>query len=409
MITVAQAEQLISDFLSIKNKKFSKRHSSFPATEGVALKQSLGRTLGELIKADRDAPAFNKSLLDGVAIRWSDYRQGVKNYKIISTLPAGHKPVQRVRPGEGVEIMTGAAIPDDCDAVVPVEQLQVINRRAILAKDSAVTQYQGIRKRGADHRRGAVLLTAGRLINPPEIAILASVGTTQVKVVKMPRVAIISTGDELKSLSVKLTPFQTRVSNSYALEAALHKFGFHATQIFHFKDDLKLQTNRFKVLLKQFDVLVLTGGVSMGQFDFVPKALQAAGVRKLFHKVAQRPGKPIWVGHKGKQVVFGLPGNPVSTLVCAYRYVLTALNAWCGQPISRSVELRLNQGYRNSSDLTHFLPIKINLLSSEPYITLAQKYGGSGDFAALGHSDGFAEFSAKKNFATGSRVPVYLW
>ncbi len=227
--------------------------------------------------------------------------------------------------------MTGAVLPQGCDCVVPVERLRVEDGFAIVDDDVPVEPFLNVHTRGLDAREGDMLLARGTSLGAPELAVLASAGLPRADVRIEPRILIAATGDELVAPDQPIAAWQVRRSNSYALRGALNLRGHQRVAEDHLPDDHAVLAERLAAHLATHDVIVLTGGVSMGRYDHVPSVLRQLGVQEVFHKVAQRPGKPIWfgIGPTG-QTVFGLPGNPVSALVCLLRYVVPALAAMAG-------------------------------------------------------------------------------
>src|ERR1700730_6824868 len=222
--------------------------------------------------------------------------------------------------------MTGAILPPGSDCVIPVEQLEVAEGYASLSTAVLNSPYQNVHRRGSDGRQGTLLLEAGTLLRAPEIAVAASAGMARGRVSSQPAVMVVSTGDELIEPGDPIADYQVRRSNAYAVAATLRTRGFGRVGDDHLPDDEVLMRERWALHLTTHEVVVLSGGVSMGKFDLVPKVLMQLGVQQAFHNVAQRPGKPMWfgVGPRG-QTVFGLPGNPVSTLICLIRYVIPAI------------------------------------------------------------------------------------
>lgn len=399
MINVQQAEELILQNLP-----------TYPVVV-CPLHQSYGRILREDIRADRESPACDKSLVDGVAIHLESYLKGQRQFEIESIQPAGKRAVKLLDQTKTIEIMTGAPVPYGCDCVIPIEQVKR-SAQSVLMDDSLILKKgQGIRLQGSDHKKGDILLKSRCRMTASGIGIAASVGKARLKVAYVPKIAIISTGDELVDINTKVQPYQVRTSNSYAIEAALHQHGFLLTTRFHFPDDLKSLTKQIKRVLDSVDVLILSGGVSMGKFDFVPQVLEALRVKKIFHKVKQKPGKPFWFGkRKSEQLIFALPGNPVSTLLCLYRYVLPALEQAQGLEKKPPEECYLFNAIDNKSDLAHFVPVRIIKYHHAALIVDSVKYEGSGDFAALESSDGVVEIpSESKVAALTQKVNFYRW
>ncbi|MDE2028259.1 MAG: molybdopterin molybdotransferase MoeA, partial [Candidatus Omnitrophica bacterium] len=296
-----------------------------------------------------------------------------------------------------VRIMTGAVLPKGCDCIIPVEQI-VVEADSARCKDwTMIKKHQFIRSQGADGKKGDILLKSGRQLWAPHIGIAAGVGKARIKVSRLPKVAIISTGDELVDIHKPVKQFQTRLSNSYALQALLEQSQLAETEIFHLRDDPKLMRQGLTVMLRKFDSLILSGGVSMGEFDYVPGVLQQLGVKQSFHKVSQKPGKPFWFGlAKNGKAVFGLPGNPVSTQICAYRYVIPFFKKAVGLQIKQEF-ISVSEKINHQSDLTQFLLVYQGRLVTT---------GGSGDFASLADAEGFIEYESYKS---QTLWPYFSW
>ena len=267
-----------------------------------------------------------------------------------------------------------------------------------------LSQWQSVHLQGADAKEAEELLQPGQLLAPSEVALLSSVGKAMVSVFSFPRVAIISTGDELVEIHDHPSPWQIRRSNSYALQSALREMGSDAT-CFHLKDEKSAMEKSLSKILADFDVLILSGGVSKGKFDFVPDVLEEIGIRRLFHQVSQRPGKPFWFGISGGgKVAFALPGNPVSTFMCFYRYIKPWVLKSLGAEVRPSFAI-LSQDYSFGPALTYFLQVTV---TNESGRMTAQPIpgGGSGDFANLKKVTGFLELPlGKSEFKAGEVFP----
>lgn len=370
-----------------------------------------GRILCENIFSDRDQPPFNKSVMDGIAVRFCDWQKGCRQFKITGVQAAG----DRLRKAGGrntcVEIMTGAAVPAGYDCVIPVENVTIKNSVATARLVARQAHNWNIRRQGSDRKRGEKVLEKGTVLLAPQLAIAASVGKIKIKVAAKPRVAVISTGDELVDIRRKPKEFQTRTSNAFALKTVFDNTRLFETKLFHLKDNQASMRRVLRRILRSFDAVVLSGGVSMGKFDFVPQVLKSLKVKVLFHKVRQKPGKPFWFGKtKGGKLVFALPGNPVSTLVCAFRYALPQLKSALGIQGRETAVVSLNKKINGLAKLTYFCPVKIKMgkdgrAQATPFTT-----GGSGDFAGLAGSDGFVELpAARKTFLKNHRVVFYPW
>lgn len=399
MITVAEATRLIQE--NILN---------LPITE-VSLTEANGCVLREPIYADRDFPPFHRVSMDGIAIRFASFQAGEDTFRIEGVQLAG-APAQTLHQTDNcLEVMTGAILPINTDTVIRYEDLKLFERNGVrYAHIFAAPKgpMQNVHQQGSDRHRSDLLIPADTLLSPAEIAVIATVGKTTVQVSQPLRVAIISTGDELVEVSEMPLPHQIRQSNSYLLQAALQEQGVKA-QRFHLRDDKAALLTELKGLLSRFDALVLSGGVSKGKADFVPEVLAELGVQKLFHEVAQRPGKPFWFGRvAGGPVVFALPGNPVSTFVCFYRYVRPWVRASLGAPAALLPKAILQEETVFRPDLTYFLPVKVAIGTSGMLTAKPVQIGGSGDFAALLHADGFLELPQKQStFSVGEVYAFY--
>jgi molybdopterin molybdotransferase len=381
MISVQEAESLILANL----RPFG--------TEEVLFNQSHRRVLAEDLLADRDFPPFDRVMMDGIAINF-EATQGQTIFEIEKTLAAGMPQASLENTRNCIEIMTGAILPQACDTVIRYEDLQQ-NGNHVNLKIEHIKQGQNVHLQGSDRKKGDIIVAAGKVMSAAEIGVLASIGKEKVLVKKKPIIVVISTGDELVSISTVPLPHQIRSSNGHAIVAALETSGASASY-HHLPDNQALIESKIAHFLTYADAIVLSGGVSAGKFDFVPNALQNQGVRSIFHQVAQRPGKPMWFGVSPSNVaVFALPGNPVSTFMCLHRYVLPWIQASFGQkPVSQKVVL--NENYTFKAPLTLFLPVSI--LSENGTLKARPKAGnGSGDLANLSNADGFIELPANQD------------
>ncbi len=278
--------------------------------EVISTENSMGRILAEAVSSDRDYPPFNRSAMDGVAIRQHGFEQGIRSFKIIDTVYAGQGKEFEVEEGEAIKIMTGASVPSGFNAVIPRELCEFTEHKVVL-KTNEVRVNQNIAQKGEDLKSGVVALKSGTQIGHGELALLATFGKASVSVYKKPSVAIIATGDELKTIDEEVQDFQIRESNTYVLCGLLSYLDIIPFSVVTVKDEKEALEKAISEGLKA-DVLLLTGGVSMGDADFVPEILNALQVEKVFHKSAIKPGKPMWFGKHSGGVVFALPGNPLS-------------------------------------------------------------------------------------------------
>lgn len=379
--------------------------------EAVPLTNATGRVLREAVRADRDFPPFDRVAMDGIAIRFADFADGLRTFSIAGTQRAGQDrltlPQQPLNdPTVCLEVMTGAMLPVGVDTVVRYEDISIEEGRAtITIEDIIVGQH--VHHQATDRRAGNDLLPVGTRLGPAELAVAASVGHTMLSVTVLPRVALISTGDELVDVADAPLPYQIRRSNTYMLRAALASLGVRAT-LHHIIDDEAALLNDLRNLLTTNDILVLSGGVSAGKADFVPAVLASLGVQKQFHKVEQRPGKPLWFGTMANKTVFALPGNPVSTVLCAYRYVLPYVQASLGLLPAPEQYAQLAAPVTFLPSVTYFLPV--GLINTPDGRIVADPLPGSGsaDFANLTAADAFMELPADRSeFAAGEAFRVW--
>ena len=401
MLTPAQAEDLIG------------RHLSCLPIESLPVGYSAGAILRENVYAERDQPPFDRVSMDGIALSSQAVREGLRQFTVQGVQAAGDPPQALEAPTHCIEIMTGAVLPAGCDAVVPVERIRVEAGVAILEEALQVDHGQNIHRRGSDQRQGALLLKAGAQLEAPDIAVAAGAGMARLRVSQQPAIMVISTGNELVEPGEPIQAWQLRRSNAYGVAASLRRRGFHRVADDHIVDDAAALQQRLKQHLESYEVLILSGGVSMGKFDLVPAALAACGVQQVFHKVAQRPGKPFWFGTAPNgAAVFALPGNPVSTLVCLARYVIPALGAAMGAtppPASRD-KIALAAPVTFNAPLAGFVPVRVETDDWGRPWAVASPHNGSGDFAALAGTDGFVELPPGPHvYPKGFVTRLYRW
>lgn len=378
-----------------------------PLTEKVTIQQAAGRVLGEVIKADRDFPPFNRVAMDGVAIAFESWTSGQREFITEGIQAAGQPPKTLSDKQQAFEVMTGAMLPAGTDTVIRYEDVSVANGKVLVQVDD-IKKGQHIHTQGTDARKDGILLEPGVIISPAEIALMASVGKGSVDVYSFPRAAIISSGNELVSVDETPAAFEIRRSNTHALEAAIRLVGWSGQQ-YHLRDDKDAIISSLQDILSKHDVIIISGGVSKGKFDFMPEALEKNGVKKLFHQVNQRPGKPFWFGKSDSgKVVFALPGNPVSTYMCFYRYILPWM--WKSLRAEKQTDYAvLASDFKFQPSITHFLQVNVKnekgMLKAYP-----DAGGGSGDFANLKKVSGFIELPAERNeFKTGEVFPYYCF
>jgi molybdopterin molybdotransferase len=381
--------------------------------EDCAISEAHGRALRADIRADRDLPPFDRVTMDGFALRASALAKGVGRFLVQATQAAGMRPFT-LGPAEDacIEVMTGSVLPEGADCVIPYEET---SREGdwILAAPAADTGEPGcnVHRRGSDHRSGEVIVRAGTRLTGREIAVAASCGHPALTVTHSPKVAVISTGDELVEVDALVAAHQIRRSNDHAIRAALIRAGYPRADRFHMRDVRHEIEHMLWHILAEYDIVLITGGVSKGKFDFLPSELGRQGVKKVFQGVAQRPGKPFWFGLSGRLTpVFALPGNPVSAYMCLHRYVLPALDHASGLTPRPPLMAALAQPVVFKPNLAYLLPVR---LASGPHAELLATPGpvnSSGDFAGLVDTDGFVELPAGQHeFPAGYVAPFCSW
>ncbi len=381
------------------------------AVDTVSLAQARGRVLRQAVVAERDQPPFDRVTMDGIAIQFEYLAAGNRRFRIQGTQHAGD-PVQTLTSStRAIEIMTGAVLPRNSDCIIPVERIEIKDGFAIVEEGYAAERLQFVHPRGSDYGVGHAVLTAGRVITPLDIAVIASCGLDSVDVSRLPEVRVVSTGNELVPPGKPVEPHQVRLSNGPALVALLAGQGFTKTADEHLVDEPALLRKRLGEILDESNVLILSGGVSMGQADFVPQVLGELGVEVIFHKISQRPGKPMWFGiGRGGQAVFALPGNPVSSLVCCRHYVLPALYLASGRDIAAPEYATLAEDVTFEAKLTCFMPVRLQSGDDGRVLATPVPTNTSGDFASLSGTDGYVELRLEQDeFPHGSVVPLHRW
>lgn len=397
MITVEEAEKIILS--QVKDY----------GIESIPFENSLNRVLAQDLTADRDLPPFNRATLDGIAINYESLQHNIRAFYVKATQAAGNAPVDINNADECIEIMTGAALPSTTDTVIGYEDINIQKGIATI-KSATVNKGQGVHTKGKDKKKSEIIAFANQLITPAVINIAASVGKTKLHVKKLPKVIVISSGDELVEVDEIPSPYQIRRSNSYTVKAALAKYNLFA-DLLHIPDDPEIAKKKIGDCLQNYDVIILSGGVSMGKFDYIPQALQELSVNKLFHKVKQRPGKPFWFGvHATGVLFFALPGNPVSTFMCLYRYVLPWLKASLGLSIDKTIYAILSEDVSFPASLQYFLQVKLNVNKQGNLMATPVAGNNSGDFANLSDCHAFMELPLEQNnFTKGEVFKIWLF
>jgi molybdopterin molybdotransferase len=386
MITVEEALSLVSE------------HARPLAPRRVALSDAVGLVLAEDVASDINSPPFDKSLMDGYAVVASD-RQPER--QVLEEVAAGDVPHRAVTPGFATRLMTGAPLPEGADAVIPVEQTDLVNETTVRFSQVDTQPGQHVMPLGTSLRAGDVVVRVGALLRPIEIAILAEIGHGMVAVQPRPRVAVLPTGNELVPISERPAVGQIRNSNGPMLVAAATRADAEGVELPVARDELANLRSLVEEGLAA-DLLLLSGGVSAGKFDLVPQVLTELGVEQVFHKVAIRPGKPIWFGVKRlaerNVLVYGLPGNPVSSLVCFELFVRPAIARLSGRgfSVTHSISARLSHAYSHKGGRAACLPARMTLSKAPPGTPSVEilPWHGSADMATLAQANGLVRLPA---------------
>ncbi len=380
-------------------------------TRTLPLADAVDAVLDEAICAERDQPPFDRVTMDGIAIAYRDWQAGTRTFEITGTQGAGTPALSVANAGQCVEVMTGAVLPGNADSIIPVERITRTRDEAQVDDSAEVSLGQFVHPRGSDGKAGSQLLQPGTQLGPPEIAVLASAGYAQVRAAALPLVAVISTGDELVDIEESIAPYQIRSSNERAIEASLTRHSVARVTRSRLRDERDKMLEAIREVHDRSDVLILSGGVSMGQFDFVPSVLEELGVKLVFHRIQQRPGRPMWFGvSRDAKPVFALPGNPVSTMVCLRRYVLPALQLALGLRPASAERVTLAADVEFSADLTYFLPVVVTWTETGIGMAEPRPTNTSGDIIALTGTDGFVELPRGQDiYPQGTTVRLFRW
>ena len=372
-------------------------------TERVPLAEAGGRVLAEDLLADRDQPPFDRVAMDGVAIDHRAYAAGRRRFRVAGVLAAGEAATALPEAGACVEVMTGAVLPTGATAVVRYERISREGGAVRVAEE--LPAGADIHTRGRDAAAGQVLAPAGRRIGLGEVGTLATCGYAEVAVRRLPRATIIATGTELVPVGAAAAPHQIRASNVVQLRHLLREAGAEPdTELL--RDDRAVLRKRISALLATHELLILTGGVSRGRHDHLPEVLVECGVRPLFHRVAQRPGKPLWAGRTDTALVLAMPGNPLAVIACALAYLGPYLRAGLGLPAPPRQARTLSRDLPAKPDFTTFLTV-----DAPPGTDVATpvRHAGSGDLASLLRTSGLLQLPAGRtgHYRAGERL-AYL-
>lgn len=346
--------------------------------ETLSLAESVGRVLAEPAFADRDYPPFPRATMDGYALRMADLQAGIRTFRIAETLFAGAGATLQIASGECYKIMTGAPVPADADLVIRREDVTERDGGMVVTdKDPEPWRpYLNIARQGEDIRQGKLILDRPCRCGPAVIGLLASLGHAALTVARLPGIALVTTGDEVVEPGTPVSAAQIRNSNRWMLEAALREEGIAPRSVAHVRDDRQQLKQVVRDLLHA-DVLILTGGVSAGDADYVPGVLEELGTRRLFHKISMRPGKPGYCGLlPDGGIVFALPGNPFSCLAHFVLLIAPYLQACWGLRPQAPVGFSLASGRQKRTPLDEFFPVRVE---GSPAAATPVALNGSGD------------------------------
>jgi molybdopterin molybdotransferase len=395
MLTVKEAQNIICQLA----KNFG--------TEMVSIQNAQGRVLAEDIVADRDYPPFNRAAMDGYAIRVEDFLEnGLREFQITEEIYAGRLPSKSITKGTCYKIMTGSSTPLDADTIIRVEDAAQ-NGNKVSFLTTQIKKGQNIAKRGEDKKEGELVLRRNTLLKAPEIAALAVLGKKNILVQKIPVVSIISTGDEVIPIEQTVLPHLIRDSNSYALEGFLKNYSVNVVNKRLVSDNKEILSKTILDFIDS-DIIIISGGVSTGDADYVPEVLNAARVEKIFHKVAIKPGKPLWFGKSRSGVVFALPGNPMSVQVAFKIFIEPFLRKCFGLPDLLILKMPMATDRIKKISFDEYFPCAIeskDISALRPVII-----NGSGDVTSTLHSHGLAlQEQERKELREGDLVDFFFW
>ncbi|MBF0299415.1 MAG: molybdopterin molybdotransferase MoeA [Oligoflexia bacterium] len=473
LITSDNAYKLISKYID-DNIHSLISHWEIAQTLIVPLMHSKNMYLGKNVLAQRNAPPFDRIGMDGIAINFEHAKENkLYSFPIEGTQYAGHEVKSLQSMNNCIEVMTGAPLPHGCNTVIPYEDLKIDSNKNILTaclqlNIKEIKEGSNILKSGSDYIKGNLLLKKGTKLNSSHLGILASEGIENVTVFKNPLenlpVMVISTGDEvITDFNLELLPYQIRSSNIYSICSELEENGLKNINVCHFKDDKIRMLKELSEILKKYAVIIICGGISKGKFDFVAEVLSELKVEKIFHGVAQKPGKPLYFGYKNESLIFALPGNPLSSLICLRRYVIEGLKKFSALTISSTLsgpsippdfsstieknsqpsldspshnhqhdplstspkkedtslysilaeDIKIN--HKKANSFTQFFPVKVTFSNDAHIYAKPLIYNNSGDYLSLRDSDGFISVinDDSDNFDNygkiGNVYPLYLW
>lgn len=380
-----------------------------PKVQIVPLDTAYHYILAEDLITDTDLPAFDRVTMDGIAVKFDDLYPN-KPLTIIGVQAAGAPPQSLHEPNTCLEIMTGAMLPKHADSIIPYEDI-TINGNQVVINTIPPNQGKNIHRKGIDSKQGTLVATKGTLIDSNIIGVAASIGKPTLKVYIPPKVAILSTGNELVSIDTVPQVPQLRRSNDITIQSIVQTLHCACTLV-HVQDDPEMLKHQLSMLLKEHDFIICTGAVSKGKYDYLPSSLEAVGVQPLFHKIKQRPGKPFWLGrHNEHQYVFAFPGNPVSAFLCCMRYFMPWLQRQLGH--NSPIKLhwaKLTQDIQFGPALTYFMQVQVAMHEDATFHATPMQGNGSGDYINLLQANAFMELpEGKSTFQKGEVYRIWTY
>ena len=393
--------------ISVENalKIISQTQTDF-GEEQINLYDACDRVLAEDWSSDRDFPPFDRVAIDGIAIDFSAYKSGKRSFAIEGIVPAGTK--QKILKSDVAcfEVMTGSVLPMNCNTVIRYEDIDIKNNVATLLKGIVIKENQNVHTQGKDKKKGDILVKAGVKLSSAEIGIGASLGKEQLAVKKLPKVIVVSTGNELVEINETPADHQIRKSNVFKIQSTLKMWGIHA-EIGHLNDTKNEIAESLKLYLSHYDAVILSGGVSKGKFDYLPSVLEDLKVDKHFHRVSQRPGKPFWFGSTASTTVFAFPGNPISSFVCTLKYFKFWLDLCLYDKAEANQYASLSEDFSFAPQLTYFLEVSLHNDREGKLWAKPQKGNGSGDLSNLVNVDAFLQLPLdRSSFKAGEAFRI---
>ncbi len=375
-------------------------------TEKIPLSKASERILAESLSADRDLPPYDRITMDGICIAYDSYKKGSRSWNIQEIAAAGFSKKNLHNSTDCIECMTGAIMPSNADTVIRYEDLIIENNIASLIPDVIVKDQQNVHFKGIDRKLGEIIVHPNVAMSPAELGVAATIGKHEILVKRLPEIMIISTGDELVDIDQKPLDHQIRKSNISRIQSSLLSFGI-AAKTDHLLDDQEAIKVKIDNYLKAFDIIILSGGVSKGKYDFIPSVMESLGVKKLFHKIKQRPGKPFWFGKTDECTIFAFPGNPVSSFLCMQKYFMY----WMALCLQNKSEFNsfgmLTEDVFFQPELEYFLEVKLSMNEQAQILATPFKGNGSGDLANLVKADAFIQLPINKShFKKGEVYPL---